>query len=322
MCNLEGGFFKEDISLRQQCRRPNYYKDPSIESALGLVEEAAAKALKALTKDPTPRLSESILQFIAAQMLRTPSAAKTWESLQGKLLYNLGANHQLPEGHEIANDAIPHDQLPILHLMMMDDIVNAMEDLRLLVLNQDKSVFITSDNPVVKYNQYYEEIRGMGSTGAEQKGLQIFLPLSPSHLLVLYDGNIYDHVKSKMPTEHDIDCVNALQIVFAETNVYFSDWTFRHRLEDLVLQSGPLRSTDATVLEEFESDADENRSLVHMYTASPNLGLNLSFFQVKKRASRVSLRKRIGDSQSRASPVTGGGRTRHAITYSKLVSKI
>ena len=320
--NLEGKFVKEDISLREQCRRPNYYKDPSIEAALGRMEEEAAKALRILMKDPTPRLSESILRFIAAQILRTPSSVKISESLQGKLLHHLGATHQLSESQLLALGAIPHDQLPIYHLIVMDDLVNAMEDLRFLMFNLAKSVLITSDNPVVKYNQYYERVRGMGTTGVGQKGLQIFLPLSPSHLLVLYDGNIYDHVKSRRPTENDIDSINAFQIVSAETNVYFSDWTHKDRLTDLVLEKRYLRSTDATVLKEFESDADENGSLVVSYAEPPNLGLNLSFLQVKKRASRVSMGKRIGNSQRQARPVTRGARTGKAITYSKLVAKI
>ena len=83
--------------------------------------------------------------------------------------------------------------------------------------------------------------------------------------------------------------LHAFQIVSAETNVYFSDWTHKDRLTDLVLEKRHLRSTDATVLEEFESDADKNDSLVHFYAEPPNLGLNLSFLQVKKRASRVSM---------------------------------
>ena len=267
--NLEGKFVKEDISLREQCRRPNYYKDPSIEAALGRMEEEAAKALRILMKNPTPRLSESILRFIAAQILRTPSSVKISESLQGKLLHHLGATHQFSESQLLDLGAIPHDQLPIHHLTVMDDLVNAMEDLRPLIFNLAKSVLITSDNPVVKYNQYYERVRGMGTTGVGQKGLQIFLPLSPSHLLVLYDGNIYDHVKSRRPTGNDIDSINAFQIVSAETNVYFSDWTHKDRLTDLVLEKRHLRSTDATVLKEFESDADENGSLVVILCGNP-----------------------------------------------------
>ena len=126
----------------------------------------------------------------------------------------------------------------------------------------------------------------------------------------------------RRPTGNDIDSINAFQIVSAETNVYFSDWTHKDRLTDLVLEKRQLRSTDATVLEEFESGADENDSLVHFYAETPNLGLNLSFLQVKKRASRVSMGKRIGNSQRQARPVTRGARTGKAITYSKLVAKI
>ena len=320
--NLENEFAKEDIGLRKQCRRPNYYKDPSIEAALGGMEGEAAEAFRMLMENPSLKLPDSILQFISAQILRTPSAVKNWESLHGKLQHNLGSIHQLPEGQQLGIDAIPHDQLPIYHLMMMEDLVDAMKDLRFLVVSHAESVFITSDNPVVKYNQYYEKARGIGTTGAGQKGLQIFLPLSPSRLLILYDGNIYDHVKSHTPTENDVDSVNTFQILSAETNVYFSDWRLKNRLTNLVKDKRQLRLTDTTVLEEFESDDDENDSLLHMYTETPDLGLNLSFLQVKRRADRVSIGKRINNSQRRPIPIAGGAYTGQAKTYSKLVSKI
>ena len=320
--NLEGDFAKEDIGLRKQCRRPNYYKDPSIEAALGDMECEAAEAFRVLMEIPTSTLPESILQFISAQILRTPSAVKSWESLHGKLQNNLGSIHQLPESQQLAIDAIPHDQLPIYHLMMMEDLADAMKDLRFLVLTQTKSTFITSDNPVVKYNQYYEKVRNFGTTGIGQKGLQVFLPFSPSHLLVLYDSNIYDQVKSHKLSESDIDSINAFQILFANTNVYFSDWKLKDRLRNLALKKRPLRSTDATVLEEFESDDDGNDSLLHLYTETPDLSLNLSFLQVKKRADRVSIGKRIGNSQRQSRPAVGKGRTGQAKIYSKLVSKI
>ena len=156
----------------------------------------------------------------------------------------------------------------------------------------------------------------------EQRGLQIFLPLSPGHLLVLYDGNIYDHVKSHKLTESDIDTINVFQILYAETNVYFSDWQLKDRLKDLALENGEYRSTDATVLEEFESDDEENDSLLHFYAETPNLGLNLSFLQIKKRAKRVSLGKRINDSQRLPRSNTGARYTGPAKTYSKLVARM
>ena len=322
MYNLEGEFFKEDISLREQCRRPNYYKDPSIEAALSSMEEAAAKELKILMKNPKHRLSEPVFQFIAAQILRTPSAVKTLESLQEKLLHNLGSTHQLTESQLLAIDAIPHDQLPIYLLIMLDDLTDAMKDLRFLVLTQTKSAFITSDNPVVKYNQYYENVRAFGTTGIGQKGLQIFLPLSPNHLLVLYDGNVYDHVKSHKLSENDIDTINVLQILFAETNVYFSDWKLKDRLRELTLEKRESRSTDAMVLEEFESDDEGNDSLLHFYAETPNLGLNLSFLHIKKRAKRVPMGKRINDSQRLPRSNAGAAYTGPTKTYSKLVARI
>ena len=55
-------------------------------------------------------------------------------------------------------------------------------DLALKVLvNRSGTEFITSDAPVVLFNQWCQDIRGMGTTGLACHGLQIFLPLSPTH---------------------------------------------------------------------------------------------------------------------------------------------
>ena len=320
--NLGGEFFKEDISLREQCRRPNYYLDSNIEKALSLMEEEAAKAFRDITEQQTSKLPEPVLLFIGVKLLRTPSSVKTREVLQEKLLQNLTSVHPLPKEFELAIGRISHENLPVYNLMLVDGIVDAIRDLKFLVLKCIDNVFITSDNPVVKYNQYYERARGIGTTGVGQKGLQILLPLSPSHLLVLYDGNIYDYVKSHKLNERDIDSINTFQILSAETNVYFSDWKLKDRLKDLVLENRDFRSTDATVLEEFESDDDESDLLLHFYSETPNLALNFSFLQLKKRASRVSMGKRIGNSQRQARLVTGESRTGPAKIYSKLVAKI
>ena len=44
--NIRRKLAKENVSLRQQCSKPNYYKDQNIENALSRMEAEAALALQ------------------------------------------------------------------------------------------------------------------------------------------------------------------------------------------------------------------------------------------------------------------------------------
>jgi hypothetical protein len=60
-----------------------------------------------------------------------------------------------------------------------------------LLINKTSVEFITSDHPIVMYNQLLT-FRTFGSNcGVACKGLQIFYPLDPKKVLMLYDGQIY-----------------------------------------------------------------------------------------------------------------------------------
>lgn len=87
------------------------------------------------------------------------------------------------------------------------------------------SEFITSDNPVVMYNQLMEFERSASWTGLASKGLQIFFPLSPAYMLFFYDPGVYAcgprrKVNHMIVSKDDISQLNALQVVSALENIY------------------------------------------------------------------------------------------------------
>ena len=174
---------------------------------------------------------------------------------------------------------------------MDSGLAEAPGDLKSIVVQTESDVFITSDNPVFKYNQYMEQIRNRGTTGLGQTGIQVFLPLSPKHILVLYDKDVYDYVRKQLPTETDVDVLNGLQVISANNNLYFNDWKQSTAIEDLASRYAHLRQHDPTVLNEFSSDENPQHFLTVSYDQTPNIGLDMSFLQVKRRASRLSLSK-------------------------------
>lgn len=98
-----------------------------------------------------------------------------------------------------------------------------------LVINNSNTPFLTSDDPVVCYNQFLErKSYKYSGTALKSIGLQIFYPLNPKLLLIFYDPNVYK-IDSKMKNEFltsdssIIEKFNLLQIINAEEAVYFNE---------------------------------------------------------------------------------------------------
>jgi len=173
-----------------------------------------------------------------------------------------------------------------------------------LVLSNGERHFITSDNPVVLYNQYYEGMKDMSFTGFVNTGLQIFIPLSPHCLLILYDKNIY-HIKdnssgiTKGLSSVDLRYINLLQFVNADQNVFFDALKQINDLEKLnLLARGYRKNQRAKTLVFDEEKADVSMagsSLLQGYVEDLNIGLNLEFMKLKRSTKKLSMKKRLAN---------------------------
>ena len=95
-------------------------------------------------------------------------------------------------------------------------------------MNKTDVEFVTSDNPVVLYNQLFSFRKFGSNTGLAQKGLQIFLPISPKIALIFYDHDVYSVGKRHSLTVNidlvrDVYELNTLQMCSAMNCVYFRD---------------------------------------------------------------------------------------------------
>jgi hypothetical protein len=105
-----------------------------------------------------------------------------------------------------------------------------------LVINKTKEPFITSDHPVVLYNQFLEPRKKYGNnTGLACKGLEIFLPISPRHLLIFFDPDVYkvenkSNVSVDITADADVKALNLLQCISADKNLYFNEEISEHQV--------------------------------------------------------------------------------------------
>ena len=293
--NIHRSLTIRDASIKHECSKPNYYRTAQIEDALAEIEGRAAIAISAVRDGGGGCDMDTVRQFIAAQLLRTPAFTSQTEAINSKFQELFGGRTVVigESTTAIRFDAVEPETLPVYNLMMLDHLSRAMEDLQSIVVETPAGIFITSDNPVFKYNQYLEGPHGRGTTGMGQTGIQIFLPLSPKHVLVMYDKDVYDYVRKQSPTETDVEILNSLQVISASKNLYFNDGSKSAVVQDLASQYAHIRQDDPTTLEEWSSDENSQHSLIHAYDQTPNVGLNLSFLRVKRRAARLSISKRL-----------------------------
>nr|WP_262895928.1 DUF4238 domain-containing protein [Marivirga aurantiaca] len=131
-----------------------------------------------------------------------------------------------------------------------------------LLVNKTKKMFIVSDNPAVKYNQFLEKRNHPGGhLGIFTKGLQLFIPLSPSLMLVYFDKWAYKYGNKKekiilIKNEVDIDQLNYLQFMNCY-KIIFTKQLNQFYLNQLALKAKKKRSIDFTELKEVKRFIDD-----------------------------------------------------------------
>ena len=100
-------------------------------------------------------------------------------------------------------------------------------DYRLLI-NETETDFITSDAPVVLYNQFLPDRKYGTNTGLKMRGLEIFFPIDSKKSILFFDPTSYsigEEVGKAMcvRSESDINEINKLQICSAEKKIYFKE---------------------------------------------------------------------------------------------------
>lgn len=103
----------------------------------------------------------------------------------------------------------------------------------LIIVNESKLGFITSDNPVVKYNQWFLERGYRHPYGFAHMGCQCFVPLSARICFCLYDDIVYKNQfgckgRIRLYGEKEIEELNRLFLQNSYEEIYYRknerDW--------------------------------------------------------------------------------------------------
>jgi hypothetical protein len=190
--NLDRAQIFRDAPVKNQCARDYFYgQDARLERAIQLVEGGYAQCISSLREPRTlvGDLHVTILRrFAYLQHLRTEAAAQRSAELTFAVTDVRGADIEQPTFKEAVRSGV------IAAMRHYAETMNFVDDLKVrIVRNRTSDPFITSDDPAVLANRWHQQdTRALHrSFGIVSAGAVLFLPLSPTLLAILFDGDVY-----------------------------------------------------------------------------------------------------------------------------------
>ena len=244
---LETGELHANASVRGQCAKDYFYgRDPDMENAFAESETKVAATLRQVASgdlstfvgeyrtrefpDSTAELDVlrahplyALREYGFYQTHRTAASAESIEDefdAEMKRLFrkNPWFREKSPEAYKWLDHIIIKPTGTMGHILYTAGPLSfAMLDMTVKFLVADKPSFILSDHPVMLRNQYAElNPSGPGALGMLARGLQMFMPVSPTMTIAIYDGDIYecgadDKVIVKL-SARNAQVLNAMQV--------------------------------------------------------------------------------------------------------------
>lgn len=238
LCHLPTGRYVPAAAIGDQASDDYFYADEDVDGALTALEGIVAPVIgNCLTRSELPPVDSAdfgqLRLFTILQAARTQAAADELDALLGELSGAIVANgSQAPVSHTPAT--VPRPAMASVSVRVAADLAWSVRDLAAkLLVNDTNQEFVTSDHPAVRYNLMFDVRSALGSNvGYLSRGLLLFVPLGPKHLLLLFDAAAYK-VGGKQSSvrvvklagkkgEKDVDGFNLLQAVNAGEHIYSS----------------------------------------------------------------------------------------------------
>lgn len=307
--NVRRGKLIHGASIKHQCSRRNFYAfAPDLESTFANIEGVTSSIMRSIGENDALPAVESehraiLLMFTVLQYLRTASAARPMDIMTDYYAKTVLAESGRERGIDLEDYIVKQKNSVALPLSGAGNVFALAADLKVhLYVNHTARRFITSDAPVVLHNQYCEGIDFQGVLGWACRGLQVILPLSPSHLVLLFDGGVYKVGASHRGRDvthirdvRDVDQFNLLQMLNAQENVYLKDSGIDPNLEKEYRQLASKRpATRMRIVETEHVKIDDGRlsSLVHHYEPLLPLKFAVSDITIRRDARRRPLFER------------------------------
>lgn len=291
--NLSNQKYITNAPLKSQAYENFLYgEDDEIENALAQMESNVARMFYYWTEEKLlyPPSAETngfklLKQFILYQAFRTPKSGNEIMKTLNQGIKTFVKEFK-PEIWESMKDAtLTHNNSVLLGLINSIEHENLLNflDCKFLV-NLSLLPLITSDAPVIQYNQLMEQAGNYeGATGLSAKGLQIFYPIHPRLMICLYDSNVYnfgDNSVNCSSTEsiEEIHQLNGLQLINCKSQLFFDEDISEEYIKELNKHFSEYRGKEKKI-----NKIINNGQRKFLYMSSEDIGINLDldFFKLK-----------------------------------------
>lgn len=306
--NLQNKLFKSSVPLKDQAYENYFYgQNNDLEKSLGDLENLAAPNIKnvilnnilpkRVAKETTPY--HSVLAFAAILDNRTKDTEAEINDMSNQLaklrVGQDGEMSKLLEKYSIVQeDAVAFGiKSAALNLHTLFDLKGK------LLINRTNTKFITSDSPVIKFNQFLNSFNTLGSNlGYVSRGLQILFPISPNHLIIYYDDWVYKIGEKKrdeieLTNPHDINLINSLQVLNCYKQLYFNNDANEKYIVGLCDKNIAMRPREYSKVIKIADKVKTNKGegeLFNTYRERAKINLNLPFVGLTKRAKKIEIK--------------------------------
>lgn len=275
-------------SIKKTAYREHLYgEDNSIENRLANDESEWSKIINKIIDSENLDLDQEeyimLLLFITMSEARTSQTAdynNAEISTLSKLILKM---KNIPSGNVDIHFNTPN----LVSLKSAIEITPILSDLNvLLIINESNRDFITTDNPVVRYNQFFMFRNYDRNYGLGQMGIQLFVPLNPRICLCLYDGVMYTpktkHI-IKINSGSQINELNKLFILNAYEYIFFRNNQKESYIKSISRYSNGKKVFDIPVL------GAKNSYVIPMVHESVKERIKLNFFDISPELANMPL---------------------------------
>lgn len=293
-------YIKEASIKKQACKDYLYGEDGTLEDMLMDIENQSSKIIKKIIETSTLPPQDSndyalLLLFILmseARNLRTADSINNFIDIKMKTIMKM--NKKLDISPDFIDKTKISMNIPNLHSISTSlEIYPILFDLKsVLLISKNDRQFITSDNPLVRYNQMYIQrkytLRGYG---LGNMGIQLFFPISPQLCICIFDNILYDcEINKDGNIEIDkgkhMDEINKLLYLNSYNNVFFNDKTKEAYIKKIEKDANRKDQKNQKEVHVFGS---ESRKLIAYSRKKVDKRINLTFFTINRKFMNMPL---------------------------------
>lgn len=294
--NIDSQRLIKNAPIKGQCCRDYFYgKNPDNEKSLSAAEGEVAQLFRLISQHVRlPHYFTAghlLLCFhVATQASRTQYAADIVNAFVDGMTREIIKHDPSITQDMLAQVKFGYDNPALISTAQGAIGFPLLMDLECRVLLAPRGTeFITSDNPVVMYNQFMLWRTEGSNTGMASKGLQIFFPIWPFLTLVMYDRDVYHFGRAKLAPVHmasvmDVHELNMLQVAAASKNVY--TLTSAANIFKVAQDAVKYRRKKQAVIKTFPqpNEGDHKSELIMISHEDIRMNATLGFMRVHKRA--------------------------------------